>query len=80
MRLVLTVNQDWFFLSHRLPIARAARDAGAEVVVVAGDSGKGSTIRAEGFEFIPLPISRKGLSPFGDLRRDSDPSAKSAAE
>lgn len=68
MRLVITVNQDWFFLSHRLPIARAARDTGAEVVVVAGDSGRGPAIRAEGFDFIPLPISRKGLNPFEDLR------------
>lgn len=68
MRLVITVNQDWFFLSHRLPIARAARDSGAEVVVIAGDSGKGPAVRAEGLEFIPLPISRKGLNPLADLR------------
>jgi len=67
VRLVITVNQDWFFLSHRLPIARAARDAGAEVVIVAGDSGNGAAIRAEGFEFIAMPISRKGLNPFGEL-------------
>ncbi len=34
MRVVIVVNQDWFFLSHRLPLARAVRDAGAEVVIV----------------------------------------------
>jgi glycosyltransferase involved in cell wall biosynthesis len=68
VRLVITVNQDWFFLSHRLPIARAARDAGAHVLVVAGDSGKGTAIRAEGFEFIALPIARRGLNPIQDLR------------
>lgn len=68
MRLVITVNQDWFFLSHRLPIARAARDAGAEVVILAGDSGKAAAIRAEGLDFVPLPISRKGLNPAEELR------------
>jgi glycosyltransferase involved in cell wall biosynthesis len=67
VRLVITVNQDWFFLSHRLPIARAARDGGAEVVVLAGDSGKGDAIRAEGLGFLPLPISRKGLNPAEEL-------------
>jgi len=67
VRLVITVNQDWFFLSHRLPIARAARAAGAHVVVVAGNSGRGPAIAAHGFEFIPLPISRKGFNPLEDL-------------
>src|SRR2546430_7482407 len=67
LRVVMVVNQDWFFLSHRLPIARAVREAGAEVIVVAGDSGQASAIKAEGFEFVPLPISRKGLNPFEEL-------------
>src|SRR5579871_3610627 len=30
-RLLFNVNVAWFFLTHRLPIARAARDAGYEV-------------------------------------------------
>jgi len=38
------------------------------VVIVAGDSGQGAAIRAEGFDFIPLSISRKGLNPLGELR------------
>jgi len=36
-------------------------------VIVAGDSGKGAAIQAEGFEFIPMPISRRGLNPFREL-------------
>ena len=27
------VTEDWYFWSHRLPVARAARDAGARVIV-----------------------------------------------
>ena len=27
------VTEDWYFWSHRLPFARAARDAGAKVIV-----------------------------------------------
>ena len=55
LRVLIVANQDWFFLSHRLPLAHAIRTAGAEVVVVAGDSGKASAIRAEGFEFVGDP-------------------------
>lgn len=68
LRVIIVANQDWFFLSHRLPLAHAIRTAGAEVVVVAGDSGKGSAIRTEGFEFVPMPISRKGLNPVRELQ------------
>lgn len=64
--LLIVVNTDWFFLSHRLPIARAAREAGMRVGVVAPDTGRSDEIRSEGFEFHPLPLSRKGTSPLAE--------------
>src|SRR5437016_11377560 len=67
-RILLVVNQDWFFLSHRLPLARAARDHGMDVMVVAGDTGCAQRIRDEGFDFIPMPISRSTINPWGELR------------
>jgi glycosyltransferase involved in cell wall biosynthesis len=67
-RIVFVVNEDWFFLSHRLVLARAARAAGATVAVVAGDTGKGDAIRGEGLQFTPLPISRKGTRPWEEVR------------
>jgi glycosyltransferase involved in cell wall biosynthesis len=67
-RIVFLVNVDWFFLSHRLPLARAARDAGMQVTVVAADTGNASRIRREGFEFVSLPLARKGTSPWRELR------------
>lgn len=60
VRILFVVNVDWFFLSHRLPIARAAREAGAEVIVAAGDTGRGEEIEREGLTFVPLGISRGG--------------------
>lgn len=38
-KLFIVVNEDRFFLSHRLPIALAARDAGYETVIVAKNTG-----------------------------------------
>jgi glycosyltransferase involved in cell wall biosynthesis len=66
-RLLFVVNADWFFLSHRLPLARACAAAGFDVGVCAGDTGNGPTIEAEGFRFIPLRIERGGTRPVEEL-------------
>lgn len=63
LRVLFVVNVDWFFLSHRLPIAKAMRDAGAEVIVATRDTGKLNRIRTEGMTVISLPMTRKGINP-----------------
>ena len=59
-RILFVVNVDWFFLSHRLPIARAARDRGAEVWVAAAPTGQEGLIAEEGFHFVPISLRRGG--------------------
>jgi glycosyltransferase involved in cell wall biosynthesis len=70
-KLIYLVTEDWYFLSHRLPVARAARDAGFEVVVAtrigAKDSGGRAAIEAEGFRVVPLNWKRGGWNPFAEL-------------
>lgn len=61
-RILFVVNVDWFFLSHRLPLAIAAREKGAEVFVAAADTGEGQRIREHGLNFIHVPFSRKGTN------------------
>lgn len=68
LRVLFVVNVDWFFLSHRLPLARAARDAGADVIVAAADTGRSDAIRSEGIGFVSIPMSRKGANPVGEVR------------
>jgi len=65
--ILFVVNVDWFFLSHRLSIAKAARDRGARVIIAAKDTGKASEIQREGLVFMPMPLSRKGTNPIADL-------------
>jgi glycosyltransferase involved in cell wall biosynthesis len=50
-RILYFVNVGWFFLSHRLPLARAARASGYEVHVACSvdDPAEAERIRAEGF-------------------------------
>ena len=62
------VTEDWYFLSHRLPIARAVREAGGTVVVATRTGKKADQIRAEGFRVCPLAIDRSSLNPLTDLK------------
>jgi len=67
-RLLYLVTEDWYFCSHRLPVARAARDAGAEVVVATRVAAHGEAIRAEGFRLVPLAWRRGSHAPLAELR------------
>jgi glycosyltransferase involved in cell wall biosynthesis len=63
-RLLYLVSEDWYFLSHRLPMARAAREAGYEVHVATRVVDGGAAIAAEGFALHPLSWRRGSTNPF----------------
>lgn len=67
-KLLFLVTEDWYFWSHRLPVARAARDAGFEVVVATRVEAHGERIGAEGFRLSPLSWRRRGDGPAGAAR------------
>lgn len=56
--LLFVVNVDWFFISHRLPIARAAARAGHVVHIACGVTGREQDLRAEGFIVHPIRLDR----------------------
>ena len=66
--LVIVVNSDFFFLSHRLPIALEARRQGWDVTVVVPDTGRAAEIRAHGLHVIDFPLSRSGTNPWREAR------------
>lgn len=66
-RLLYVVTEDWAFLSHRLPMARAAREAGFEVHVATRVSNGAAAIEAERFVLHPIPFARGSLSPVATL-------------
>lgn len=66
-KLLFFVAEDWFFLSHFLARAKAARAAGFEVVVLARDGGQAQAIEAEGLRFVPLKLQRGGTNPLREL-------------
>ncbi len=66
-KLLFVVDTDWFFISHRLALAVAAKEKGFQVVVVAFDTGKAQVIRDAGIGFIHAQVVRKGLNPLKEL-------------
>src|SRR5690349_13281184 len=73
--LLFIVNVDWFFISHRLRIAQAARDAGYDVHVACGVTGREEELRAEGFSVHPLRMERSTTDSAGQLRTMRDMAA-----
>ncbi len=67
-RLLFVVNVDWFFLSHRLPVALAAQDAGFEVHVATTLTGPAQNIEQYGFRVHPLTLNRRSAGPFEAIR------------
>ena len=66
-RLLYLVTEDWYFLSHRLPMARAAQAAGYEVHVAARLTRDRDAIAREGFVPHALSWDRGSASPFGSI-------------
>lgn len=61
------IAEDWYFLSHRLLLARACRDQGWEVVIATRTVRHGDTIRSEGFSVIPIRMRRISRAPAAEL-------------
>lgn len=62
-RVIYLVTEDWYFISHRLPMARAARNAGFEVHVATRVDRHGAAIESEGFHLHPVSWRRGSLDP-----------------
>ncbi|KQN74827.1 glycosyltransferase family 4 protein [Devosia sp. Leaf64] len=67
-KLVFFVSVDWFFYSHFLERAMAARDAGYEVVVLTRIIDHGERIKAAGLRVIHLDLDRRSLNPLGGVK------------
>ena len=66
-KILYLVSEDWYFVSHRLALGRAARDAGAEVVVATRVRDHGDAIEAAGLRLAPIEIDRSGINPWRDV-------------
>jgi glycosyltransferase involved in cell wall biosynthesis len=67
-KILYLVSEDWYFVSHRLPMARAARGAGYEVHVATHIENCAGQIESEGFHLHPIQWRRGSMNPFRFLR------------
>jgi len=66
-RLLFLITEDWYFWSHRLDLARAARDAGMEVLIATRVQDHGKRIEKEGFKLLPIHLVRRSRNPLQEL-------------
>jgi Glycosyl transferase 4-like len=67
-RLLFVINDFDFFISHRLPVALAARNAGMDVHIAAADGSAASYLRGKGMAVHLIPITRSGVHPWREAR------------
>ncbi|MBK5929403.1 glycosyltransferase family 4 protein [Halochromatium salexigens] len=67
-RLLFLITVDWFFTSHFLARALAARRAGYEVLVMTHLEGERARLHAAGLVPIHWQVRRRGLNPLTELR------------
>jgi glycosyltransferase involved in cell wall biosynthesis len=68
MKLLYVCNETAFFMSHRLPIAKAAIARGWSITLAAQDTGEAGSLAAAGLTVIRIDVDRTGLNPIRDLR------------
>lgn len=67
-KIFFVVNVDWFFLSHRLPLALEAQKRDYDVTIVTIETDRRAEIESYGFRFIGIPTSRAGTNPLQELK------------
>ena len=67
MKIALFANTDWYLYNFRLGLAQKLRAAGMEVVLVSPAGTYGDRLRALGFHWEPISMSRRGFNPFREV-------------
>ncbi len=67
LKLLFVVTEDWYFVSHRLPLAVAAQAAGFEVAVATREGRQADVVRTAGIRLIPFELSRRGGNPLREV-------------
>jgi len=68
MKIILFANTDWYLYNFRLPLVRAIRATGHELILLSPPGKYVGKIRGEGFDWRPLPLSRRGINPFEEWK------------
>lgn len=67
IKLFYLVNVDWFFVSHRLPIALDAIKKGYNISIVTKNTGMFTLFREKGFSTFNMNLTRSGINPLKEI-------------
>lgn len=67
LKILYFVTEDWYFWSHRLPLAQEAKKRGYEVLVATRVNQHGKRILKQGFRIIPLKMERRSTNLWREL-------------
>jgi len=67
LKIILSANTDWYIYNFRLSLAKAIKQAGAEILLISPPGSYASRIREQGFDWKPLNISRRSMNPLQEL-------------
>lgn len=68
MKVILFANTEWYLFNFRLPLAKALRARGFEVLLISPPGDYGQRLQDAGFRWQPLPMDRRSLHPWHELR------------
>lgn len=66
LKILFVVNVDWFFISHRLPIALEGIKRGYNIYLATSDTGQRNKIEHYGIHFINIDFERSTKNPFNE--------------
>lgn len=67
-KLLFVVTEDWYFVSHRLPLALGAMRAGMDVAIATNVGSHGELIRQHGIELHPWALQRGSTGLVAEMR------------
>ncbi len=67
-KILFVANWDWVIYNFRLALARAARDAGYEVVLVCPDGKYVGGFKEADFRWVEWSLDRRSLNPVGEMQ------------
>lgn len=71
-KILFVVNVDWFFISHRLPLALEALTKGYEVHISCGITDKKEYLKSLGLKVHPLSLSRSSTGINSEIKAFAD--------
>jgi glycosyltransferase involved in cell wall biosynthesis len=66
-KIILFANTDWYLYNFRLALIKELRNQGYEIVLLSPPGDFHERLQAQGYEWIPFPLSRQGTNPLNEI-------------